>query len=345
MASAPELISLLKASFADAEQASETLLSFVELVSQRLSTGESCVLPGIGKFSVRNYPERRVPDLATGRESIVPEHCRVRFRSTLDLDARHESWPWPAIEGRLIAESKVAPSAARALPQAFTFALRDLLSEHFRVEIPRFGTFEVTRRPSFWGRHPETGEAIDVPAKTKILFHAADELKERIASACGPVALSYTPDEEDWVARMADAVTDEAREQAALELLRLRSPLFDRVQELGFDHGYVVKERFLIAASRAEEAQSLAFAKRPQYRNSKSLHEAMTQELLGLKTDEYGNVIGVIQGGKHWATDWLRDIAATVDFGSEIVIIDDLYRFWKMEFTDAELVCYREREQ
>lgn len=48
------------------------------------------------------------------------------------------------------------------------------------IAIAGFGTFKVRDRKARMGRNPKTGEAIKIPAKKKIVFRAAKQLKEAV---------------------------------------------------------------------------------------------------------------------------------------------------------------------
>lgn len=48
------------------------------------------------------------------------------------------------------------------------------------VTLPHLGKFKVARTAARVGRNPRTGEAIDVPAKRKVVFVAGKELKESL---------------------------------------------------------------------------------------------------------------------------------------------------------------------
>ena len=49
-----------------------------------------------------------------------------------------------------------------------------------RVRIAGLGILQVKKRAARMGRNPMTGEAIKIPAKKKIAFRAAKELKEAV---------------------------------------------------------------------------------------------------------------------------------------------------------------------
>jgi DNA-binding protein HU-beta len=49
-----------------------------------------------------------------------------------------------------------------------------------RIRIPGLGILQVRKRAARMGRNPATGEAISIPAKKKIAFRPAKELKEAV---------------------------------------------------------------------------------------------------------------------------------------------------------------------
>ncbi len=49
-----------------------------------------------------------------------------------------------------------------------------------RIRMAGLGILQVKKRAARMGRNPATGEAIQIPAKKKIAFRAAKELKEAV---------------------------------------------------------------------------------------------------------------------------------------------------------------------
>jgi len=49
-----------------------------------------------------------------------------------------------------------------------------------QVVVPRFGKFEIKRRPARSGRNPITGDAISIPEKGGVKFRTASALKVRV---------------------------------------------------------------------------------------------------------------------------------------------------------------------
>ena len=55
-----------------------------------------------------------------------------------------------------------------------------------RIRMAGLGILQVRKRAARMGRNPRTGEAIKIPAKKKINFRAAKELKETVGVYFGP---------------------------------------------------------------------------------------------------------------------------------------------------------------
>lgn len=49
-----------------------------------------------------------------------------------------------------------------------------------RIRIPGLGILEVRKTKARTGRNPQTGEPIKIPAKKKVAFRAAKDLKEAV---------------------------------------------------------------------------------------------------------------------------------------------------------------------
>lgn len=50
-----------------------------------------------------------------------------------------------------------------------------------KVQLVGFGTFEAKKRPARTGRNPQTGEEMNVAAKTVPVFKAGKALKDKVA--------------------------------------------------------------------------------------------------------------------------------------------------------------------
>ena len=66
--------------------------------------------------------------------------------------------------------------AQTALETVFE-TIKKSLKKKEDVTISGFGTFKVKQTKARQGRNPKTGEAIQIPAKRKVAFRAAKDLK------------------------------------------------------------------------------------------------------------------------------------------------------------------------
>lgn len=86
-----------------------------------------------------------------------------------------------AYEGELIDFSKY-PSLhdAKCWTIVILDALAQALVEENEIKLPKLGTFMHKVRPSTPGRNPITGEKVIVPAKVKLRFKAAPDIKKAV---------------------------------------------------------------------------------------------------------------------------------------------------------------------
>lgn len=70
--------------------------------------------------------------------------------------------------------------ANEILSDALVTILVKNLKKGNRIRIAGLGILQVKKRAARMGRNPATGEAISIPAKKKIAFRAAKELKEAV---------------------------------------------------------------------------------------------------------------------------------------------------------------------
>jgi DNA-binding protein HU-beta len=75
----------------------------------------------------------------------------------------------------------VGHEVSKASTDAFLNALRDLLVEQGmdgeKVLIPGLGTFAVKESAARTGRNPQTGESMQIPARKKLAFSQAAQVK------------------------------------------------------------------------------------------------------------------------------------------------------------------------
>ena len=68
----------------------------------------------------------------------------------------------------------------KATARALVTAVRDGLVRDGAVRLHGFGTFRLRPVAARRGRHPRTGEPIDIPAGWRVMFRPAKALRERI---------------------------------------------------------------------------------------------------------------------------------------------------------------------
>ena len=70
---------------------------------------------------------------------------------------------------------------ASAAVDAFTKTICEALGNGDSVGLIGFGTFEVKNRPARTGRNPQTGDPLEIPAKTVPAFKAGKKLRDATA--------------------------------------------------------------------------------------------------------------------------------------------------------------------
>ncbi len=73
-------------------------------------------------------------------------------------------------------DSATKKDAALALSATLSAITKAVATE--KVQIIGFGTFETKTRPARKGRDPRTGETLEIPASTSVVFRAASSLKD-----------------------------------------------------------------------------------------------------------------------------------------------------------------------
>jgi len=108
----------------------------------------------------------------------LPGHSTVSLRSYPHYFRLNDI---PLAYSRSIAESAnlTKADAGRAL-DAFTSAVTTALSKGESVALVGFGTYSVKARAERKGRNPQTGKAINIPAKKVAKFKAGAELSKKV---------------------------------------------------------------------------------------------------------------------------------------------------------------------
>ncbi len=73
-------------------------------------------------------------------------------------------------------EANLSKSQATEALNAMFSCIEDTLKDGDKVSLVGFGTFTTTRRNARTGRNPQTGAAIQIPAKTVVKFKPGKEL-------------------------------------------------------------------------------------------------------------------------------------------------------------------------
>ena len=63
---------------------------------------------------------------------------------------------------------------------AVVAAIADAVAAGEKVQVSGFGSFDVKARDARTGRNPKTGEAVEIAASKRIVFTAAQALKDKI---------------------------------------------------------------------------------------------------------------------------------------------------------------------
>ena len=74
------------------------------------------------------------------------------------------------IADHIAANANIPQRAARELVEHFAQAVRELAEVDGAARIPGFGTFRLQHKAERQGRNPRTGEAIAIPAHTRLAF-------------------------------------------------------------------------------------------------------------------------------------------------------------------------------
>lgn len=69
---------------------------------------------------------------------------------------------------------------AEAALKAVIDAISDAVASGEKVQVSGFGNFDVKTRDARMGRNPKTGEAVEIAASKRVVFTAAQALKDKI---------------------------------------------------------------------------------------------------------------------------------------------------------------------
>lgn len=78
------------------------------------------------------------------------------------------------------AKADLSKAAAGRAVDAILDTITQALKQGEAVQLTGFGTFESRRRKARTGRNPQTGEDINIPARTVPAFRAGKQLKDAL---------------------------------------------------------------------------------------------------------------------------------------------------------------------
>lgn len=84
------------------------------------------------------------------------------------------------IAAELAEKNDMPKKTLNTLMEGLVASLVKNLKKGNRVRMAGLGILQVRKRAARMGRNPATGETISIPAKKKIAFRAAKELKETV---------------------------------------------------------------------------------------------------------------------------------------------------------------------
>ena len=83
----------------------------------------------------------------------------------------------------IVERTDLSKKDANAAVDALTATICDALSNGDSVGLIGFGTFEAKHRPARTGRNPQSGEPLDIAAKTVPAFKAGKKLRDAAAAS------------------------------------------------------------------------------------------------------------------------------------------------------------------
>jgi DNA-binding protein HU-beta len=81
---------------------------------------------------------------------------------------------------KIAEEANLSKAQAQEALEATLGAISETLQNGNRASLIGFGTFSVTQRNARVGRNPQTGESINIPAKTVVKFKPGKDLTSSV---------------------------------------------------------------------------------------------------------------------------------------------------------------------
>jgi DNA-binding protein HU-beta len=84
------------------------------------------------------------------------------------------------IASELAEKNGLSKKDANAVLEGFVASCAKNLKKGNRIRVPGLGILQVKKTKARMGRNPATGEAIKIPAKKKVAFRVAKDLKDSV---------------------------------------------------------------------------------------------------------------------------------------------------------------------
>ncbi len=81
---------------------------------------------------------------------------------------------------QIATKADISKQKAAAALEALTQSITEALAKGDSVTLTGFGVFSVSSRAARTGRNPQTGEAVDIPARKAPAFKAGKALKDAV---------------------------------------------------------------------------------------------------------------------------------------------------------------------
>lgn len=78
-------------------------------------------------------------------------------------------------------KSGLTKKDSAAALDAMLSAIKENLASGDKIQLIGFGSFDVVEKAARTGRHPRTGEPLEIPAKKAVRFKAGKALKDAVA--------------------------------------------------------------------------------------------------------------------------------------------------------------------
>lgn len=84
----------------------------------------------------------------------------------------------PELISEIARDLEIPPEKIREFLRSFTKCFRKMLVLNGVVNIRELGLFQLRTKKKAKGRNPKTGQVIEIPLRMKVIFQAANSLKQ-----------------------------------------------------------------------------------------------------------------------------------------------------------------------